>query len=149
MSSHDFELSNLDRPVVKILPEHRAYWIGQTLTMTAMSRPAAHRYAWLDLATGRWRNGSHFVISHSMAGVNNYTCVAFNRIFGVEYNSTIAFNFTADRRRYTWQEWAVSCYDGTIKTVIVVVKYTQLTCILTCTHVRVYYIRTYTLLTRF
>ena len=91
---------SVDQPVVRVLPEHLVYRVGQTLTITASSRPAAHRYAWLDEATGKWRNGSHMFIRADMVGTNNFTVVAFNRIFGVEYSSVITFKFNASKRMY-------------------------------------------------
>ncbi|KAI0224764.1 hypothetical protein LSAT2_024218 [Lamellibrachia satsuma] len=86
-------------PVVSNRPQHRFYGVGQTLSITASSRPAAHRYAWLDEVVGTRYNGSEIVTSADMVHVNNFTCVAFNRIFGVEFNGTIKINFEVVKQK--------------------------------------------------
>ena len=86
-------VSAVDPPVLSVRPRQQFYSVGATLTITSSSRPAAHRHVWLDSVTGERRSGARLVISADMAGVNNFTCLAFNRIFGVEHNGSIQVHF--------------------------------------------------------
>ncbi len=89
-----------DPPVLIVRPQKRLYSVGEILTIIAWSRPAAQRYVWLDRATGETRNGAQLVITSDMVGVNNLTCFAINRIFGVEYNGSIQFDFEVFESTY-------------------------------------------------
>ena len=83
---------------MSVHPRHTLYNVGHSLTIIASSRPTTQRYAWVDDVTGIIHNASRLVITADMVGVNNFTCIASNLIFGEEISASIEVNFVVMKR---------------------------------------------------